>query len=172
MISPQQTKDQERAKAAWDDVVNCLPKAIAGLEQRLREAEQRHSDRRTKEEAKNLRQRLEKLRSEEGGVKFRAAYGRQAQRLPTMIQTNGLGQTSAFLRAKGKGQPDSEHQAVYSDLSMWVTKQMGWANSDLLLKILESDSAIYRRATAEALAFALWLRRFAEAELPSEEGGE
>jgi CRISPR-associated protein Cmr5 len=35
--------------------------------------------------------------------------------------------------------------------------------------VLQNDSASYRRATVEALAFLTWLKRFAEAELPAEE---
>jgi len=84
-------------------------------------------------------------------------YGPQARRLPTLIQTNGLGQTVAFLKSK----PDNRAmQELYSHLSSWV---MG-GDGDLLSAITQWSSDQYRRATAEALAYALWLRRFAEAE--------
>jgi len=43
------------------------------------------------------------------------------------------------------------------------------SNGDLLQWVLENDSVAYRRATTEALAFLTWLKRFAEAELPTEE---
>ena len=45
---------------------------------------------------------------------------------------------------------------------------MGWTqNDDLLRKLTEPDagSDVYRRATAETLAYLVWLKRFAEAEL-------
>jgi CRISPR-associated protein Cmr5 len=35
--------------------------------------------------------------------------------------------------------------------------------------VLQNDSAAYRRATIESLAFLTWLKRFAEAELPTED---
>jgi CRISPR-associated protein Cmr5 len=175
VASLQQTRDQERAVRAWKDVSGCLDKAIAGLQQSLTEQEikARSQDRQAQDQIKELRNRLVQLKSDEGAIKkFRAAYGRQAKRIPAQIQTNGLGQTLAFLRSKGKGRPDSEHQSLYNDLSSWVVVQMGWSNSDLLKKVLENDSATYRRATAEALAYLIWLKRFAEAELPMEDGGE
>jgi CRISPR-associated protein Cmr5 len=39
------------------------------------------------------------------------------------------------------------------------------ASDRLLNWVVEKDSVAYRRATAEALAFLNWLKRFAEAEL-------
>ncbi len=170
MVSLQQTKDQERAARAWGDVSRCLDKVIAGLQQRIKEHENdaHPPDKRVQDWSKQLAI----LQNEDGARKFRAAYGRQARRIPAQIQTNGLGQTLAFLRSKGKGQLYSEHQSVYNDLSAWVTMQMGWPDSDLLSKILVNDSSTYRRATAEALAYLTWLKRFAEAELPAEDGGE
>ncbi len=41
--------------------------------------------------------------------------------------------------------------------------------TNLLNKIIHTDSQIYRLATSEALAFLQWLKRFAEADLISEE---
>lgn len=174
MVSLQQTKDQERAARAWEDVSKCLDKAIAGLQQRLKEHENdvQSQDGWVQNQIKDWSKQLAKLQNEDEARKFRAAYGRQARRVPAQIQTNGLGQTLAFLRSKGKGQLDSEHQSVYNDLSSWVTVQMGWNDSDILINILKNDSATYQRATTEALAYLTWLKRFAEAELPVEDKGE
>ncbi len=172
MTSLQQSKDQERAARAWRDVSNCLDRAKTRLQKDLQESKAQPPDKQDRDRIKDLENRLSELLKEERARKFRAAYGRQARRIPAQIQTNGLGQTLAFLRSKGKGQHDKEHQAVYNDLSEWVTGQMGWSGSDLLSKILESDSATYRRATAEAIAYLIWLKRLAEAELPVEDGGE
>jgi CRISPR-associated protein Cmr5 len=89
-------------------------------------------------------------------------YGSLARKAPSLVQTNGLGQTLAFLLSKAK---DNEHQALYGHLSEWVaTDQMGW-EKPLMEEVISRDSADYRRATAEAMAFLMWLRRFAEAEL-------
>ena len=90
-----------------------------------------------------------------------------------LVLTNGLGQTLAFLRAKGKNDSTDEHTMLFQHLSRWVLSQVAPAstsdNRDLLQWVLENDSAAYRRATTEALAFLTWLKRFAEAELPTEE---
>jgi CRISPR-associated protein Cmr5 len=86
-------------------------------------------------------------------------YGTQARKLPALIQINGLGQTMAFLRSK----PDNQAmRKVYDHLSGWVMGRMG-GTSDLLQAVTRWSSDEYRRATTEALAYALWLRRFAEA---------
>lgn len=142
MISPQQTKDQERANAAW----RCVE-----------EAGQQSPD-------------------------FKKRYGTLARKLPALIQTNGLGQALAFLYSKAKfaeaeDKRSSEAKAngtIFNQLSDRVMKELEIASQDqgkLLRVLVQQQTAFYRRATAEALAFALWLRRFAEAELPSEEGG-
>ena len=119
-MSQQQTKEQQRAKAAWE--------SIAAVR----------------------------------GKGFNSEYSSTAKNFPMMTLTNGLGQALAFLRAKGK----REHRAFYHHLSAWVTNQMFPPSDDRLLeRLLESESNIYRQATTEALAFAAWLKRFAEAEL-------
>ncbi len=90
------------------------------------------------------------------------------------IQANGLGQTLAFWKAKGydtgKAKQDSEHARLFQDVSGWVGRQLN-ITGDLLTWVIETATTNdYRRATVEALAFLTWLKRFAEAELPS--GGE
>lgn len=105
---------------------------------------------------------IEKVRSRQ------KEYGTLARKLPALIQTNGLGQTLAFLRSK----PDKSHfTQLYSQISGWVVERME-ASGDLLEWVIKNDSNRYRRATAEALALALWLRRFAEAKNWGEAGGE
>jgi CRISPR-associated protein Cmr5 len=123
MSSPQQTIEQKRARAAWDDVLEV-----------------------------------------KGQESYKEKYLALVRSAPADALTNGLGQTLAFLKAKGKG----EHKALSKHLSRWVCPQMGWTqNDDLLRKLTEPDagSDVYRRATAETLAYLVWLKRFAEAEL-------
>jgi CRISPR-associated protein Cmr5 len=110
-------------------------------------------------------------------------YGSLARSAPAEIQTNGLGQTLAFWRAKGykDGQPgDNEHARLFRDVSGWVMEQLkkqpgvagDMADRDLLDWVVRSAGTDqYRRATTEAIAFLTWLKRFAEAELPKGEGG-
>lgn len=87
-----------------------------------------------------------------------------------MVQVNGLGQTLAFLQAKGK-KGDNEHARLAADVSRWVSGQILCEQRDDLIPWIsgQATAAEYRRATAEALAFLNWLRRFAEAELGSEQ---
>lgn len=86
--------------------------------------------------------------------------------MPTLIQINGLAQTLAFLKSKGK----EHHTQAFNHLSSWCCMRFNWDDTtNLLNKIIHTDSQIYRLATSEALAFLQWLKRFAEADLISEE---
>jgi len=144
--SRQKTLDQRRADQAWRDV---------------QEVQQK----------------------EEG---FRKKYGSLARKAPMLVLTNGLGQTLAFLRSKAKRhEPEGKrsleakaHDLLYIQTSRWVLRQLERSqdpaqaqdrDGDLLEWVLRSDSAGYRRATTEALAYLSWLKRFAEAELPTGE---
>jgi CRISPR-associated protein Cmr5 len=93
-------------------------------------------------------------------------YRAIAVKVPSLIVTNGLGQTLAFLKAKGKGESGNEHEVLYRHLTDWVGRKVN-ANGDLLNWLLNTaTSQQYRLATMEALALLQWLKRFAEAELP------
>ncbi len=140
MPSFQQTLDQKRAKQAWDDIQSVIN------------------------------------RSDE----FKKKYGSLARKVPMLVLTNGLGQTLAFLVSKAKlkeapqkrGADAQASGEVFKHLSVWTMSQLAPSagNQDLLRWVLNNDSAAYRRATVEALAYLMWLKRFAEAELPTEEG--
>ncbi len=107
-------------------------------------------------------------------------YRSLARGFNAMIQINGLGQTLGFLNAKGKGDSNKAHARLLQHISDWMSGEdqqqrphFSCANNDVLrehglLKWImdaETSSADYRRATTECLAFGVWLRRFAEAEL-------
>jgi len=104
---------------------------------------------------------------------FKKRYSSLARKVPMLVLTNGLGQTLAFLKARGKNDPADEHTVLFRHLSNWVLEQVapgtGTGHQHLIQWVLENDSVAYRRATIEALAFLNWLKRFAEAELPTEE---
>jgi CRISPR-associated protein Cmr5 len=97
---------------------------------------------------------------------YQAKYGSLARQMPTLIQINGLAQTLAFLKAKTKEQ---HHTEMFQHLSTWVCSHPIPGTGNLLDRVLEMDSQSYRLATSVALAFLQWLKRFAEAELGSEE---
>ena len=97
---------------------------------------------------------------------FAGDYRTIAVKVPFLIVTNGLGQTLAFLKAKGKGEPGNEHEVLYRHLADWVGRKVN-ADGDLLNWLVNTaTSQQYRLATMEALALLQWLKRFAEAELP------
>jgi CRISPR-associated protein Cmr5 len=97
---------------------------------------------------------------------FAGDYRTIAVKVPSLIVTNGLGQTLAFLKAKGKGDPGNEHEVLYRHLADWVSEKVN-ADGDLLSWLVNTaTSQQYRLATMEALALLQWLKRFAEAELP------
>jgi len=99
-------------------------------------------------------------------------YSSLARSAPTEIQTNGLGQTLAFWRAKGSknGEPkNNEHDQLFNDVSKWVKVQLS-IEKDLLKWIMDdATTSDYRLATAEAIALSTWIKRFAESELPKDE---
>ena len=100
-------------------------------------------------------------------------YGQLARSAAADVQANGLGQTLAFWRAKGKKDAEAgdAHWLLQEHISSWVMAHLGLQqhrNGLLGWIIDQASSDDYRRATAEAMAFLIWLKRFAEAEL----GGE
>lgn len=100
---------------------------------------------------------------------YQTAYNSWVKKVPVLILTNGLGQTLAFLKSKGKG----ERELLYEHISVWLKTQKLWSpqaqqKTDLLERLINESSATYRRATLETLAFLNWLKRFADALL---EGG-
>lgn len=103
-------------------------------------------------------------------------YASFAKNAPADIQANGLGQTLAFWRAKGKEGKKAEERAytqLLQDVSNWVgTQNKFGSGQDILAWVIKTASTNdYRRATAEAIAFLIWLKRFAEAELDHEQTG-
>jgi CRISPR-associated protein Cmr5 len=100
---------------------------------------------------------------------YKGDYGALARNAPADIQTNGLGQTLAFWRAKGK----DYHKKLYADVSAWMQTQIPESKPNLLEWIMQrASTGEYRRASAEAMAFLNWLKRFAEAELDSDKASQ
>ena len=102
-------------------------------------------------------------------------YNSLARSAPAMVQSNGLGQTLAFFRAKAGPDKKTEHWLLYKHISRWVMAQLDPANQNkdgLLEWIVQQDTQTYRRATAETLAYMGWLKRFAEAVLPEAAANE
>ncbi len=137
-LPPQQSLEQERAKFAWDSI-------------------------------------------RQVGNDSKKEYGSLVKRAPADIQVNGLGQTLAFWRAKGykNGHPQNKaDDQLLEHVCSWLVKPergLGIAsnqptngNKVLYWIAHTANSDQYRRATSEAIAYLLWLKRFAEAEFGSE----
>lgn len=103
------------------------------------------------------------------GYDKRKEYGSLVRGLPAMILSDGLAQTLAFLKAKAGGDRSKREDVAYQQISSWVMGQLG-LKGDLLEAILKEDSATYRQATMEALAYLHWLKRFVEAKGWKSEG--
>ena len=107
--------------------------------------------------------------------KVQKEYKSLAHKAPADIQTNGLGQTAAFWHAKGyeNSRPKDDGNTADYQILKHVTS---WLNTNEIVKVgkpnlvewISKDAKTndYRRATAETIAFLVWLKRFAEAELP------
>lgn len=116
------------------------------------------------------RRSLEQERAAKAWDCVRSVTGRKkeyvslARGAPADIQANGLGQTLAFWKAK----KEPEHRQVYAAVSQWIQERLNLGDRDLLEWVIkDANTNDYRRATAEAMAFLTWLKRFAEAELES-----
>jgi len=159
--------EQKRGAQAWKNILS-----VKELDQQI-----------AREKAKDVID-AEKKKKIEAEKKLEKQYRSLARGLNAMIQINGLGQTLGFLKAKGKGQQQKPHYLLLLHLTRWMQDPehfyaengdvMNGGYDGLLHWILDprTGSDDYRRATTECLAFGVWLRRFAEAELKEPEPGE
>jgi CRISPR-associated protein Cmr5 len=84
-----------------------------------------------------------------------------AESFPSLILMSGLGQAAAFYKSKRNS---SEHRQLYTLLSDWLRRpNQPYAGQELLVGITGGDQGTYRAAQAEALAFLLWVKKFAKA---------
>ena len=86
--------------------------------------------------------------------------------VPTMILTNGLGQTLAFLKAKSAKK--KERGFVYETMKAYLIKEFPVFSAckddvDFLKKLNESSQADYIRMQRESLLMLEWLKRYARA---------
>lgn len=82
---------------------------------------------------------------------------------PTMILTNGIWQTLAFLCSKG----EDKHKKVLMTIKEWLSNE-GIVNNekndlDFIKKFSQLDQKTYLKAQSEALAILSWLKRYARA---------
>ena len=99
-------------------------------------------------------------------------YASLAKSAPIMILTNGLGQTLAFFISKSNKR--NEYNLLYQHIREWLDQNISWASNDeigndLIEKVINENSQIYRMVTEETLAFLSWIKRFATALAPDTE---
>lgn len=84
---------------------------------------------------------------------------------PTMILTNGLGQSMAFLLSK-KDRQDKYGQ-VFAIIRTWLEQDFKELNQPSEMEFLKQfsmlDQSVYLTAQREALAVLQWLKRYARA---------
>ncbi|MHB1544322.1 MAG: type III-B CRISPR module-associated protein Cmr5 [Gammaproteobacteria bacterium] len=94
--------------------------------------------------------------------------------LPATILQNGLGQALAMLLSAAKGEPDEPHNKLYEQMQAWLCGDHLNApyagNQNLIRAITEGSEQAYLHAHAEALAYLVWLKKFAVAFLKIPEG--
>lgn len=101
-------------------------------------------------------------------------YRSYSRRLPSMILSNGLGQTLAFVHEKKKDEKNA-YAILYNQLTAYMKSNssiripMPPNENDLLKWVICCKSEKYRYITQELLAFLNWLRRFAEGLIEEEE---
>ncbi|MEN3045329.1 MAG: type III-B CRISPR module-associated protein Cmr5, partial [Candidatus Hydrothermales bacterium] len=112
-----------------------------------------------KEEAKAIKkEEKDKEKKDDDKIK---KFKTNAKKVSSLIVSNGLIPTLAFLKAK------EERRPVYNILNEWLKKK-GYCNNDALTELVNSDFSKLRLATTEVLEFANWLKRIVEIELPEE----
>lgn len=108
--------------------------------------------------------------------KFQKKYGSRVRGLPSLVQSDGLGQMLAFLKAvdgRSKNRGNTPEIVAYQHLSAWASHKDSALNvqGDFLKWLLDQSTTEYRRATTEILAYLSWLKRFAEAKGWQDENG-
>ena len=94
-------------------------------------------------------------------------YKSYAESLPATIVMNGLGQACATLLAQARGESSDKdaHRRLYDHLEDWLcgSEARVGVSKPLIEALVESDQSKYCHAQAEALAYLVWLKKFAQA---------
>lgn len=87
----------------------------------------------------------------------RAHYEMLVRNLVLLIGKHGLGQTLAYLEARGTDRYDSPYQLLAGHLAHWLATTLDL--DEALSALTTEDSELYMQATDEAYRFALALKR-------------
>jgi len=113
-----------------------------------------------RDRAKFAYEKIEEV-AENQNVKH-SEYKSYCKKIPSLIQTNGLSATFAFMNSKG-----GTYKTIYNQVDSWlIDRYKGDGDLDneqeLMKKLLTLESTKYRKVTIEILALFNWLRRFAD----------
>jgi len=142
---------KQRAEFAFEQV-EYVKRNIERLEKLKKEIKDKKID--CKKDKKNqICEEKEKLQY------YTSDYKSYVKKIPTMIQTNGLSATLAFMYSKGK-----TYAIIYEQIEIWLKNERKLKrNSEELVKwVIALDSSKYKYITNEVMALFMWLRRFAE----------
>jgi CRISPR-associated protein Cmr5 len=123
-----------------------------------------------KERAEFAFERVEEVVNKYGkDSKISNEYKSYCKKIPTMIQTNGLSATLAFMYSKKK-----TYEIIYNQIDKWLKEERKLKdnNEELVRWIIFLDSSKYKFITSEVMALFLWLRRFAEGMIEKEKNSE
>lgn len=102
-------------------------------------------------------------------IKKRKEYKAYVRKIPTLVKTNGLGETFAFVKAKKVKKAEEIDKAayayylIYDQTSQWLKeKELLKPDMDLVEWIISLNSPTYRAVTNEVLSLFKWLSRFSE----------
>lgn len=95
---------------------------------------------------------------ENQGIK-QSEYKSYCKKIPSLIQTNGLSSTFAFIFSKN----NTTYTLIYDQVDEWLKYRYNIDSSEELIeRLIKLDSTKYKKETIEVLALFSWLRRFAE----------
>lgn len=96
-----------------------------------------------------------------------ADYKSYVERISATIVMNGLGQAAATLLAQAKGEDGRRdaHRRLFDHLEDWLCDRRSRTGlrKPLMESLINGDQSAYCHAQAEALAYLVWLKKFAEA---------
>jgi len=92
--------------------------------------------------------------------KIQKQYGSLCHRFPIMVLRNGLAQAVGFLAAKSQSDGSTAHGLLLAHLAAHLSSNANAASYQI--HVNQANIAAYRRMTREALAAAVWYKRFAE----------
>lgn len=97
--------------------------------------------------------------------KDQSKFKTQLLKLPARLHSNGLGQTVAFYMSAGPKKPETE---ICGWIDEWLRERLKLSGTLLdcvtgRIPAPGSPEQVYREASVETRALAVWLKRFAEA---------